>query len=105
VQVNTTAGEAMARIDDYPSVWVFIGTNGTFPAGVFSTRETAEAWITSSRVLGTLTRYPIDLSAYDWCLQYGFFKPKRAEQRAPEFIQKFSSASQDHFHYENGAEA
>jgi hypothetical protein len=95
----------MARIDDYPGVWVFTGAGGNFPAGVFSTKEAAEAWIISRKVSGTLTRYPLDVSSYDWCLQHGFFKPKRDEQRTPEFIQKLSSARQDHFHYESGAEA
>jgi hypothetical protein len=32
----------------------------------------------------------------------GHFAPARDEQRAPEFIQRFSSASQEHYHYEDG---
>lgn len=92
----------MARLDDYPSVWIFSGTGGAFPAGVFSTREVAETWIKNAEVSGTLTRHPLDVSAYDWCLKHRFFQPKREDQRTPEFIQMFSSASQDHFHYEAG---
>ena len=52
---------------------------------------------------GTLTCYPVDTGVYDWALQNSFFKPKNEEQQAAKFIQKFSSASQEHFHYEDGA--
>ena len=32
----------------------------------------------------------------------GHFAPKRDDQRTPQFIQRFSSATQEHYHYEDG---
>ncbi len=82
-------------------VWVFNG-GGRFPAAVFTTREKAEAWITANRIGGTLTKYPLDVSVYDWAQSGGYFVPKRDDQRTPQFIGQFSSASQEHYHYDSG---
>jgi hypothetical protein len=49
---------------------------------------------------GILTRYPLDISAYDWALETGAFRVKKPEQSSAEFIQKFTSASQEHYHYD-----
>ena len=87
------------------SVWVFNGVRGRFPAAVFSTIDKANAWISEHRLSGTLTEYPIDVAVYEWAIASGAFKPKRPDQSEPQFIQRFSSASQRHFHYENGANA
>lgn len=84
------------------SVWVFNGANSRFPSGVFVDIEIAEAWIGENRLTGVLTNYPVNKSIYDWATEKGFFSPKKEEQKSPEFIGKFSSASQEHFHYEDG---
>ena len=84
------------------SVWVFNGNDSAFPAAVFSARERAEAWIEGHHLSGTLTKYPVDVSAYDWAVESGVFRPKRPDQSEPRFIGRFSSASQEHYHYENG---
>lgn len=83
-------------------VWVFHGMGGRFTSGVFSSRERAEAWIASHQLTGVLTCYPVDKGVYDWSIQSGFFKVKKDEQLKAEFIQKFTSASQEHYHYEDG---
>lgn len=83
-------------------IWVFNGDGEQFPGGVFSTRDKAEHWIYELTLSGTLTAYPVDISAYDWAVSSGFFKPKCDEQEAPKFIQRFSSAYMEHYHYENG---
>jgi hypothetical protein len=80
-------------------VWVFNGPNSTFPSGVFSTKERAEDWIHRHRLEGTLTAYPLDISAYDWALKHNLFKPRRDDQKSPEFMQRFTTASQEHYHY------
>ena len=82
-------------------VWVFNG-GGQFPAGVFSARDRAEAWIAARRLTGTLTRYPVDVGVYAWAVGRGAFPPRRPDQSDPEFIGRFSSASQEHYHYEAG---
>ena len=83
------------------SVWVFNGARASFPGGVFTSRETAEKWILKNNLVGTLTRYPLDSSAYDYAIANGWFEPKEPRHSEPEFIQRFTSASQEHYHYEN----
>ncbi len=83
-------------------VWVFNGANSTFPAGIFSSRAKAEFWISQHLLNGTLTRYPVDTSAYDWAIAKGVFAPKQEHQLSAGFIQRFTSASQEHYHYESG---
>jgi len=84
-------------------IWVFNGEDGRFPGGVFSSRERAEAWIRSRSLTGVLTAYPLDEGCFDWALREGLITG-RARERGdePAFVGSFSSASQDHFHYENG---
>jgi hypothetical protein len=85
------------------SIWVFNGTAGQFPSGVFSTRELAETWIRSNCLSGVLTSYPLDIGVYDWAVKEGFYRPKEAPD--PQRVGKFSSAYQEHYHYENGTVA
>jgi hypothetical protein len=84
------------------SVWVFNGNNGNFPSGVFSNQEKAEEFIVKHKLSGVLTEYPMDVSVYDWAIARGSFKPKSDHHNTSEFIGRFSSAHQKHFHYENG---
>jgi hypothetical protein len=86
------------------AVWVFHGEGGTFPAAVFSTREKAEAWIVQHKVSGCLTLYPVDVAVYEWVIGEGYWKPKSPAQQEPRFIQRFSSAYLEHYHYEGGKE-
>jgi hypothetical protein len=84
------------------TVWVFTGPRAQFPAGVFTQRAAAEQWIRLHGLSGTLTAYPLDMGTFDWAVSAGCFTPKRDDQRSAEFIQGFSSASQEHYHYEHG---
>jgi hypothetical protein len=84
------------------TLWIFNGPGAQFPSGAFTSRQKAEEWIQQHRLSGALTAYPIDIGVYDWAIATGHFVPKRDDQRGPEFIQRFSSASQEHYHYENG---
>lgn len=84
------------------SVWVFNGLKASFPAAVFSSRELADAWIKENGISGTLTQYPLDISALDWSIQCGLFQPKQPKHSTPEFKQSFTSASQRHHHYTDG---
>ena len=83
-------------------VWVFNGNGARFPSAVFSSREKAEAWIAAHALSGTLTRYPIDQSVYDWAIEQGYFAPTGERHTTAAFIQNFSSAHQEHYHYEDG---
>ncbi len=84
------------------NVWVFHGAGGRFTSGVFSTKENAEDWIEKHKLTGILTLYPLDQGAYDWAITNKSFKPQKKAHYTPFFIQKFSSASQNHFHYFEG---
>jgi hypothetical protein len=81
-------------------VWVFNGNGNAFPSGVFTTRERAEAWIAANGLGGMLTKYPLDLSVYEFAIENGWFTPSRDDHRSPAFIQRFTSASQEHYHYD-----
>ena len=84
-------------------VWIFNGINGQFPAGVFTSRELAETWIRSRGLSGTLTAYPLDEGSFDWALRVGAVTGNaRGRGGDPEFVGSFSSAVQEHYHYENG---
>ncbi|MGJ7555629.1 DUF7710 domain-containing protein [Variovorax sp. RB3P1] len=83
-------------------VWVFNGVNAKFPSAVFLTKEEASAWIKSNELTGVLTKYPVGISVYEWALQSGNFKVKSERDLTPEFIGRFSSAAQEHMHFENG---
>ncbi len=92
----------MAEMSDLYAIWVFNGEQSRFPSGLFSTKELAEDWISKNKLSGVLTRYPVDVSVYDWAITRNFFEPKKAEHRESTFIGRFSSASQEHYHYEDG---
>jgi len=83
-------------------VWVFNGDGGTFPAGVFATKEEAEAWIAANKLSGCLTKYPVGVSVYDWVIAQGYWAPEEEHQSEARFIQRFSSAHLEHYHYEAG---
>ncbi len=87
-------------------VWVFNGAGGRFPGGVFSSRDAAEAWIRANKLTGVLTAYPLDEGSLDWAIRHDLvnMKPEKLEAKRtdPAFIGSFSTASQEHFHYEDG---
>ena len=84
-------------------VWIFNGSKGQFPSGVFTQREIAEEWIRNNGLTGTLTAYPLDVGTFDWAVSAGRFTPSRDDQKSAEFIGRFTSASQEHYHYEDGS--
>ena len=87
-------------------VWVFNQTASQFSGGVFSNRTDAENWILKNNLTGLLTKYPLDVGVFDWALDNDLLniKPHKVEEKSsnPKFIGGFTTASQDHFHYENG---
>ena len=83
-------------------VWVFCGEGATLPSAVFGDRFRAEAWIAKHRVSGVLTAYPLDEGVYEWAIAAGFFQPTTPAHSRSDWIQKFSSAYLEHYHYEQG---
>ena len=82
------------------SVWVFHGAGGRFTNGVFCSKAQAEEFILRYRLAGTLTKYPIGMSVYDWAIQEKLFESTKPEQYEAGFIQRFTTASQEHYHYD-----
>jgi hypothetical protein len=89
-------------------IWVFSGGR-QFPGGVFTSVEKAETWIAQHGLTGVLTRYPVDEGCFDWAIRTGLHglseKSLAAKREDAEFIGGFSSAAQDHIHYEAGKRA
>ena len=87
-------------------VWIFVSTGAQFPGGVFTSRARAEAWISERRLDGVLTAYPLDEGAFDWALRAGAVTGRARERgNEPEFVGGFTSAVQEHYHYEDGRPA
>jgi hypothetical protein len=84
------------------TVWIFHGEGSQISSGVFSSIEEAEIFISRYKLSGVLSIYPVGISVYDWAIEKDFFEPKKEHQKESSFIQSFTTASQEHYHYENG---
>ncbi|MBV8253178.1 MAG: hypothetical protein JO154_11280 [Chitinophaga sp.] len=85
--------------------WIFNGENGRFASAVFTELSLAEDWVRTHKLTGVLTKYPINTGVYDWAVKEGMFNVKKEEHTSSLFIGKFTSAGQEHYHYENGERA
>ncbi|RZL41138.1 MAG: hypothetical protein EOP00_25415 [Pedobacter sp.] len=87
-------------------IWVFNTPKQSFSGGVFNNLLLAENWIRTNKLNGTLTKYPINQGTLDWAIKNDFvgMKPEKLELKKvdPDFIGGFTSASMEHYHYENG---
>jgi hypothetical protein len=84
------------------SVWIFMAYKATFPSGVFASITDAESWIAKHALTGVLTEYPVGMGVFDWAIASGRFKPKPDKLLDASFIGKFTSATMEHHHYEDG---
>jgi len=82
-------------------VWVFNGAGGQFPSGVFSDLDKLETWVSKHKLTGTATLYHLDVGAYEWSIENGWFKPRKPHHSEPDFIGRFAGGEQHH-HYEDG---
>jgi hypothetical protein len=89
-------------MDHADFVWVFNGAKSSFPSGIFTDLDRAERRIGEHPLTGTLTAYPLDTGVYEWGIAKGFFRPRKPHEASPEFIGRFTSASMEHHHYEDG---
>ncbi len=83
-------------------VWVFVARRGRFPGGVFETLAEADTWISNHSLSGVLTSYEVGIGCYEQAMRDGTFNPNEDQRNSPDFIGAFSSASQEHYHYEDG---
>jgi len=82
--------------------WIFQGEGARVCSAAFSSQKRAEDWIRMHSLTGTLRRFPIDISVYDYAIEEGFFKPTTQDKKSGAFMQSFTSAYLEHYHYENG---
>lgn len=83
-------------------IYVFIGEESNVPSGVFSSYDKGEKWIKDNLLNGSLNELPLDISVYQWAIDKEYFEPKKEYQKEARFIQRFTSASINHWHFENG---
>jgi len=90
--------------EDIDCVWVFNGDGARYASGIFTSKAKAAEWIAHHRLSGLLTAYPVDEGVFDWAIRTGRFRVKGEKHTSSGFIQGFTTAGQDHVHYENGEE-
>jgi hypothetical protein len=83
-------------------IWIFHGNEAQFCSGVYEELKQAETFIKKYSLSGILTKMPLNKSVYEWTIEKGFFEPKRDYQHSSKFIQNFTSAYLEHYHYQNG---
>ncbi len=85
------------------NVWVFCSSKVRFPGGVFSTLELAETWIKENHLSGLLTAHPVDEGCFDWAMRMNLITGRARDRKDdPNFVGSFTTASQEHFHYDSG---
>ncbi|MEM7664338.1 MAG: hypothetical protein AAF250_00645 [Pseudomonadota bacterium] len=82
-------------------VYVFHGEGARFAAAVYLTVEDARVDIADKRLSGLLTAYPVGQTVFDHVLEAGLFAGKEGAE--PRYIQRFSSAHLEHYHFKDGA--
>lgn len=87
-------------------IWIFHGRGARFSGGAFRSLEAADVWIQKHGLTGLLTAYPVDEGVFDWAIREGLTSASddssRQIQSDPDRIGAFTTASMEHFHYENG---
>ena len=90
-------------------VWIFHASGARFAGGAFEDTASAEAWIRNHKLSGVLTAYPRGEGCFDWALRSGLtgMKLEKLKEKGadPAFVGGFTSAAQDHIHFENGERA
>jgi len=90
------------------SIWVFHAAEARFVGGVFDDLEIAKAWILQNRLTGVLTAYPLNEGCFEWAVRTECvsMKAEKLEEKRkdPSFIGGFTTAAQEHFHFEDGVE-
>ena len=87
-------------------VWIFHQQGARLAGGAFEDVASAEAWISEHKLTGLLTAYPLGEGCFDWAQRTGRtgMSDEKLKVRCtdPAFIGSFTTASQEHFHYEDG---
>lgn len=88
------------------NIWVFIGENGRFPSASFTVLSDAEAWVKKYKLTGMLSAMPLNQGLFDWAVENDALnmKQEKLEEKTkdPQFIATCTTASLEHYHYEDG---
>ena len=83
-----------------------MGENSRFPGGVFTILSDAETWIKKYKLTGMLSAMPLNQGLFDWAVENGALNMKKEKfeekSKDPIFIAACTTASLEHYHYENG---
>lgn len=90
------------------SIWVFHAAGARFSGGVFDDLSIAKAWILQNRLTGVLTAYPLNEGCFEWAVRMKCVGMKAekldVKKTDPGFVGGFTTAAQEHFHFEDGVE-
>ena len=90
-------------------IWIFVGTNTSFPSGIFTSKELAIEWVKKHNLTGTLSLMPLDEGVFDWSVRNDMLTIKKEKipekSKDPHFIASCFPASLEHYHFENGSVA
>jgi hypothetical protein len=85
------------------NLWVFTPNGRCFPAGIWTSREAADKWISEVGADGVLSVYILNESAYESNVRFEHLRLDlgKLDRRSAEYKRTFTTAV-DHFHYEGG---
>jgi len=86
--------------ENHEFVYIFHGEGAKFAASIYSDLASAKRDLYRLKLTGILTIYPVGKTIFDYVVEEGLFSPK--DDKTSKYIQCFSSAYLEHYHFENG---
>lgn len=87
---------------DRAHIWIFHGEDARHASGVFTSKARALDWIALHELTGILTKYPVDIGAYDQAVEKGWFRPSSPHHGTPRHVASFSPGRAEHIHVRDG---
>ncbi|AXQ22868.1 hypothetical protein BEN71_12640 [Acinetobacter wuhouensis] len=80
-------------------IWIIQSSENLNIIGCFINKNDAEQYILENKLKCMLTRYPVDITIYDWVIKNELWLPKNDLQKNSKFRARFSSAYLEHHHF------
>ncbi len=91
------------------NIWVFLGDGGNFPSAAFNDFKSIEKWVSDNKLTGMISALPMNQGFFDWAVENDAISMKEEKialkKKDSRFIATFTTASIDHWHYENGVQS
>lgn len=84
-------------MNDY--IWIIQSSENLNVIGCFIQKSEAERYIIEHKLQCILTKYPVNMTVYDWVIKEDFWQPRNDLQKNSKFREKFTSAYLEHEHY------